>query len=90
MWPRVPCFERVISALFTVNVYTSTPTIHLRTGVRYTYKCAVTTIAQGPLDPLITAILDQQPGRAAKRLAPPGRLKRVLDIHSQWLFTANV
>jgi hypothetical protein len=26
MWPRVPCFERVISALFTVNVYTSTPT----------------------------------------------------------------
>ena len=36
-------------------------------------------LARGPLDPLITAILDQPPGRAAERLAPPGRLKRVLD-----------
>ena len=35
--------------------------------------------ARGPLDPLTTAVLDQPPGRAAKRLAPPGRLKRVLD-----------
>jgi hypothetical protein len=34
-------------------------------------------LARGPLDPLTTAILDEPPGRAA--LAPPGRLKRVLN-----------
>ena len=34
-------------------------------------------LARGPLDPLATAILDEPPGRAA--LAPPGRLKRVLN-----------
>jgi hypothetical protein len=32
-----------------------------------------------PGPPIITAILGQPPGRAAYSLAPPGRLKRVLD-----------
>ena len=36
-------------------------------------------LARGPLEPPMTAILDQPPGRAAQRLAPPGRLKRVLN-----------
>ena len=31
------------------------------------------------MDPLTTAVLDQPPGQAAKRLAPPGRLKRDLN-----------
>ena len=35
--------------------------------------------ARGPLDPLTTAVLDQPPGRAAKRLAPPVHLKRDLN-----------
>ena len=37
------------------------------------------TLEGRPLDPLTTAVLDQPPGRAAKRLAPPGRLKRYLN-----------
>ena len=51
---------------------------------RRTHRCKFNT-ARGPLDPLTTAVLDQPPGRAARRLAPPGRLKRDL-----MLFTANV
>jgi hypothetical protein len=58
---------------------------------------AVNTSSETPGPPIISAILDQPPGRAAERLAPPGRLKRVLDkahLHSQCLefdtFTANV
>ena len=40
-------------------------------------------LARGPLDPHITTLLDQPPGRAAapalsrRTVAPPGRLKRV-------------
>ena len=47
-----------------------------RTGV---HTDAVNTSSGTPGPPIITAILDQPPGRAAERLAPPGRLKRVLD-----------
>ena len=47
-----------------------------RTGV---HTDAVTISSGTPGPPIITAILDQPPGRAAERLAPPGRLKRVLD-----------
>ena len=49
-----------------------------RTGV---HTDANSTPPEGPSaqDPLTTAVLDQPPGRAAERLAPPGRLKRVLD-----------
>ena len=52
---------------------TATP----RTPDRRTHRCKFNT-ARGPLDPLTTAVLDQPPSRAAKRLAPPGRLKRDL------------
>ena len=49
-----------------------------RTGV---HTGANSNTARGPLGtvPLTTAVLDQPPGRAAKRLAPPGRLKRDLN-----------
>jgi hypothetical protein len=57
---------------FTANVYKSTP----KSGV---HTDAVDTSSGTPGPPIITAILDQPPGRAAYRLAPPGRLKRVLD-----------
>ena len=53
---------------------TATP----RTPDRRTHRCKFNT-ARGPLDPLTTAVLDQPPSRAAKRLAPPGRLKRYLN-----------
>ena len=59
---------------FTGKVFISTP----RTPDRRTHRCKFNT-ARGPLDPLTTAVLDQPPGRAAKRLAPPGRLKRDLN-----------
>ena len=53
---------------------------HRRTPDRRTHRCKFNT-ARGPLDPLTTAVLDQPPGRAAKRLAPPRgpRLKRDLN-----------
>ena len=44
-----------------------------RTPGAYTHRCKFNT-ARGPQDPLTTAVLDQPPGRAAMRLAPPGRL----------------
>ena len=47
-----------------------------RTGV---HTDAVTISSGTPGPPIITAILDQPPGRAAYSLAPPGRLKRVLN-----------
>ena len=56
------------------------------TGPAYTHRCKFNT-ARGPLDPLTTAVLDQPPGRAAKRLAPPGRLKR--DLNKAHLLTAQ-
>ena len=59
---------------FTGKVFISTP----RTPDRRTHRCKFNT-ARGPQDPLTTAVLDQPPGRAAKRLAPPGRLKRDLN-----------
>ena len=49
-----------------------------RTGV---HTDAVTISSGTPGPPIITAILDQPPGRAAHSLAPPGRLKRVLKAH---------
>ena len=48
------------------------------TGPAYT-QVQIQPARRGPLDPLTTAVLDQPPGRAAKRLAPPGRLKRDLN-----------
>ena len=59
---------------FTGKVFISTP----RTPDRRTHRCKFNT-ARGPQDPLTTAVLDQPPGRAARRLAPPGRLKRDLN-----------
>ena len=57
----------------TGKVFISSP----RTPDRRTHRCKFDT-ARWPLDPLTTAIFDQPPGRAANRLAPPGRLyKRV-------------
>jgi len=47
-----------------------------RTGV---HTDAVTISSGTPGPPIITAILDQPPGQAVYSLAPPGRLKRVLD-----------
>ena len=72
-------FRNLFSA-YTDKVFMSTPE---DTGQAYnsTHKMKLQT-ARGPLDPLTTAVLDQPPGRAAKRLAPPGRLKRVLDFHT--------
>ena len=52
-------------------------------GHRTGHRCKFNT-ARGPLDPLTTAVVPTRsaaapPGRAAKRLAPPGRLKRDLN-----------
>ena len=49
---------------------------HRTSGV---HTDAVTMSSGTPGPPIITAILGQPPGRAAYSLAPPGRLKRVLD-----------
>ena len=68
---------------FTGKVFISTP----RTPDRRTHRCNFNT-ARGPQDPLTTAVLDQvPPGRAAKRLAPPGRLKRVLDLRRMFFIS---
>ena len=58
------------------------------TGPAYTQRCKFNT-ARGPLDPLTTAVLDQLPGRAAKRLAPPGRLKRA-DLNKAHLHLGDL
>ena len=55
---------------------------------RRTHRCKFNT-ARGPLDPLTTAVLDQLPGRAAKRLAPPGRLKRA-DLNKAHLHLGDL
>ena len=53
------------------------------TGPAYT-QVQIQPARRGPLDPLTTAVLDQPPGRAAKRLAPHGRLKR--DLNKRRIF----
>ena len=55
--PRSPAHTQ-----FTGKVFISTPE---DTGPAYTQMKLQT--ARGPLDPLTTAVLDQPPGRAAKR-----------------------
>ena len=55
--------------MFTGKVFITTP----EDTDRRTNRCKFNT-ARGPQDPLTTAVLDQPPGRAAMRLAPPGRL----------------
>ena len=70
--------DKCFTERFTAKVYEGTMEVDTQdTGPAYIRMWLP--LARGPLDPLITAILDQPPGRAAYRLAPPGRLKRVLD-----------